>query len=178
MAALRKASVYKKIERSYTRKSKVRSKSYIKTVPSKRVVKYVMGDASKHTAKGFPYEVTMIAKEGFQIRDNAIEAARQLINRHLTNKIGKDYYFSIVIYPHHILREHKIAAVAQSDRFFSGMSHAFGKVISNAAQIKKGKKIFIIEVNTEAQVALIRHIYKMASSKFGAQIMTVVKKLK
>ncbi len=176
--ALRKASVYKSIERSYTRTSKVKSKSYIKTIPPKRIVKFTMGDSAKHYKKGFAYEVSLVAKEGFQIRDNAIESARQVIHRHLEEKIGKDFYFNILIYPHHILREHKIAAVAQSDRFFSGMSHAFGKTVSNAAQVRKGDKIFIVEVSSESHIPLIRKIYHMASSKFGTSVMVDVVKLK
>ena len=175
--ALRKASVYKRIERPYTRTSKVKGKSYIKTIPAKKIVKFTMGNAAKHYKKGYAYQVSLIAKEGFQIRDNAIEAARQLINRHLEEKIGTDFYFAITVYPHHILREHKIAAVAQSDRFFSGMSHAFGKTISNAAQIKKGHQIFVIEINSESQIPFIRKIYHMASSKFGASVVIKAKKL-
>ena len=176
--ALRKASVYKRIERPYTRTSKVKGKNYIKTTPPKKIVKFTMGNAAKHEKKEYAYQISLIAKEGFQIRDNAIEAARQLINRHLEEKIGKDFYFLISVYPHHILREHKIAAVAQSDRFFSGMSHAFGKTISNAAQIKKGKKIFVIEINEESKIPFIRKIYHMAASKFGASVVIEAKKLK
>jgi len=43
--ALRKGSAYsKRYARPYTRKSKKRSKSYIKTVPNSRIVKFQMGD--------------------------------------------------------------------------------------------------------------------------------------
>ncbi len=176
--ALRKASVYKPLERPYTRTSKVKSKSYIKTTPPKKIVKYVMGDTRKQAKGGFNYEVTLVCKKGVQLRDNSLEAARQIINRHLEISCGTDFYFLITTYPHHILREHKIAAVAQSDRFFSGMSHAFGKTVSNAAQIHTGHSVFKIEVMTENQVALVRKFYHMALSKLGMEARIDVRKLK
>ena len=55
--ALRKASAYtKRYARPYTRNSKKRKKSYIKTVPNSRIVKFKMGDL-----KGFDDELAVLS---------------------------------------------------------------------------------------------------------------------
>jgi len=164
---LRKAEVYHRKERSYTRTSKVKSKSYIKSRPPSKVVKFTMGDAKKYNAGGFPVVVRFVSKEAAQIRDNAIEASRQIIIRHLEKNFGTDYYFNMPLFPHHILREHKMAAVAQSDRTFAGMSHAFGKTISVAAQVSYGSTLFVIAISEKAGVKKIRDIIDMVKPKMG-----------
>ena len=105
MAGLRKAGAYsKRYARPYTRKSKKRSKSYIKTVPVSKVVKLKMGDLKGFEKGKFPTILKILTKEKCQIRDNSIEAVRQFLNRFLTETCVKDFYFEVKIYPHHILR--------------------------------------------------------------------------
>jgi len=175
--ALRKASIYKKIERPYTRKSRVKGKSFIKTIPVGRIVKFVMGDIKKQVKGKFSFALNLVSKEAVQLRDNSIEAARQLIKRHLDLNFGDDYYFAISIYPHHVLREHKIAAVAQSDRFFAGMKHSFGKPVSIAAQVKSGSKIFRVEVSQKSAIPIVREIYHKAMPKLGCNTSIEVEEL-
>lgn len=157
MAGLRKFRCYRNIVRAYTRKSKFKKKSYIKTIPPSRIVRFDMGDPSK----SFNYSVNLLANEDTQVRSNAIESARQVVNRQLENKVGKtDYYFKIYPYPHHILRENKLLVGAGADRMQTGMQQAFGKPIGVAAQLRRGAKIFTIKVNKEgldtAKLALTR----------------------
>ena len=64
MSRLRKGHCYTRIKRSYTRKSKVKSKSYIKTVPANKITRYTMGD---HT-KQYDYGVHLISRQPIQIR--------------------------------------------------------------------------------------------------------------
>ena len=143
MATLRKANCYRTVKRAYTRKSKFKKKGYIKAVPNSRVVRYQMGDSKRE----FPKKVKLISKNTFQLRHNAIESCRLIVNRNLNEKLGtKGYFFQLNIFPHHVLRENKMLSGAHADRLQTGMKHAFGKTVGTAAQIKKGKTIFTVHV--------------------------------
>jgi Ribosomal protein L16/L10E len=86
MAKLRKWCAYRKIERSYTRYSKVRGKAFVKSRPGKKVIKFDMGDL-KGGQDQFSLTLQLITKDAAQIRTNAIEAARisalKLLENHL-----------------------------------------------------------------------------------------------
>ncbi|MBI5881259.1 ribosomal protein L16, partial [archaeon] len=86
MARLRKFAAYRTIERPYTRISKYRAKSYVRARPHCRIVRYDMGDLSKT----FDTIIVLKSKSNLQIRDAAIEAARQTSNRLLQKRIGKN----------------------------------------------------------------------------------------
>ena len=130
--------------RAYTRKSKYKNKAYVKAVPPSRLVRYHMGELHKK----FKYCVSLSTKAKCQVRDNALESARQLGNRRLENKLGvESYYFRIRVYPHHALRENKMLVGAGADRMQTGMQKAFGKVIGIAVQLKKNQPVFEIFVN-------------------------------
>ncbi|MEM2956448.1 MAG: 50S ribosomal protein L16 [Candidatus Pacearchaeota archaeon] len=169
---------YRKLQMPYTRKSRVKSKSYIKTVPPVAVVKFVMGNSKKWNTDGFQYKVFILSEADGQIRDVAIEASRQQILREITEKIGNDFYFAVSTYPHHMLREHKQAAVAQADRMSQGMTLSFGKTAGRAAQVHKGKPIFIIGVSTENAVAKLREIYNITKAKLPIPTRFEVQKIK
>jgi large subunit ribosomal protein L10e len=156
---------YRDLQRPYTRKSRVKSKAYIKTVPPSAIVKYVMGDTKKWYAKGFAYRMDILSEVDCQIRDVALEASRQMILREITEQIGNDFYFNVAVAPHHMLREHKQAAVAQADRMSQGMALSFGKTAGRAARIHIGKAIFIIGLNNEEEVAKVRAIYNKTKQK-------------
>lgn len=140
---LRKGKCYRTRKRSYTRTSKFKKYSFIKTRPANKIIKYDMGNPKKE----FSHRVSLISKEKLQIRHNAIEASRLVINRRLNKLLGKDYFFKIRIYPHHILRENKMLTGAGADRMQQGMQKAFGKPIGLAAQIKKKQPIFTISID-------------------------------
>ena len=76
MAGLRKGRCYREIERAYTRKSKFRSKGFVKAIPPNKIIKYNMGNAKKE----FPAKITLVSKESVQIRNNSMESARQVVN--------------------------------------------------------------------------------------------------
>jgi len=174
---LTRAKAIRDFEVPYTRKSKVKSKGYVKTVPPKHVVKFVMGDAAKFLRGEYSFIISLTSKDSMQIRDNAIEAARTHVLKGLETLLGKDFYFAITVYPHQIIREHKQAAVAQADRIFQGMQRAFGKPTSLAAQIKEGKEIFKIAVNNENAIPKIRVILDKIKSKFSCRTVTLLKKV-
>ena len=86
--ALRKGSAYsKRYARPYTRVSKKRTKSYIKTVPNPQIVKFKMGDIQGFDKGEYPIQIHIISKENCQVRDNSIEAVRQFLNRFLQVKL-------------------------------------------------------------------------------------------
>jgi large subunit ribosomal protein L10e len=157
MAALRKASAYsKKKARPYTRVSARRQTAYIKQRPVNRIVKMNMGNKQAYNGGKYPYEVTMVSEEQVQIRDNSLEACRQLVNKLLDKNAAGDYYFEVKVYPHHIMRENKTAAGAGADRLSSGMKHSFGVIIGRAAMVSPGKEIFYVSCGTEKSARAAR----------------------
>jgi large subunit ribosomal protein L10e len=166
MASLRKASAYsKKKARPYTRKSKNKSKSYVKVVPHNKIVKYNLGNIEAFNKDKFKFIVSYIAEERVQIRDNALEAGRLIINKTLERKIPKQFYFEIKVFPHHILRNNKTAAGAGADRLSSGMKHSFGVVEGRAAMVAPGKVIFFVATDNEQNARVAREALKMVKSK-------------
>jgi len=165
MARLRKFSAYRSIERPYTRISKFKEKSFIRVRPNSKVVTYETGAKGKK----FPYTIILVSKTDLQIRDNAMESARQTSNRTMEKAIGIGaYHLKLVPYPHHILRENPIAAGAGADRFSTGMQKSFGKPIGIAAQVNKGQTVFQISVNKQdielAKKALLKASKKLPNS--------------
>ena len=142
---LRKGHCYSRVKRAYTRKSKVKSKSYIKTIPTNKVIRYVMGDQKK----SFDFRLNLVAKDPVQIRHNALESCRLVINRKLITRFGSDYLFTLRVYPHHILRENKMLTGAGADRMQRGMQLSFGQSMGLAAQIKRGQAIFSVDVSKD-----------------------------
>lgn len=161
MAKLRKFVAYRRLERPYTRKSKYKKKSYVKTTPPSAVVRYVMGNPKK----SFQYSLELKSKDALQIRHNAIEAARQTSNRLMEKVAGAGEYRMVVrMYPHHVLRENPLAAGAGADRMSTGMKLSFGKPIGIAARIREGQVLFQIEVN-KAHLETARKTLQRASYK-------------
>ncbi len=143
MAGLRKGKCYTKIVRAYTRKSKYKSKGYIKAIPPSKIVKFDQGNLQKN----FPAKVSLVSKQDIQLRHNALESARQVIHTHLASSFGNNYKLKVRVYPHHILREHKMLTGAGADRMSPGMSQAFGKPVGIAAQVKKNQPIISVMVD-------------------------------
>ena len=171
--ALRKASAYsKRYARPYTRKSKKRTKSYIKTVPNSKIVKFKMGDIKGFDKGEYPIQIKVISKENCQIRDNSIEAVRQFFNRFLQIKIGKEFYLEVKIYPHHILRENKMLTGAGADRMQTGMSRAFGKTMGRAALVKSNQVLFIIGVKDKKAEIETRKLIKSIKARLPCRVGT------
>lgn len=161
MASLRKAKCYRNVKRAYTRKSKYRKKGYIKAIPTIKIVKFDIGNLKKK----FGNEVSLFTKEKIQVRENAIESARLIINRKLNKAIGaSNFHLKVRPFPHHALRENKMLTGAGADRMQTGMQRAFGKVIGSAAQVKKDQKIFSVYVNNK-DVTLARAALKGATHR-------------
>ncbi|QQG38824.1 MAG: 50S ribosomal protein L16 [Candidatus Woesearchaeota archaeon] len=141
MVGLRKGRCYRHVKRPYTRKSKYKIKGFVKAIPPSKIIHFDMGNLQKP----FPIELSLISKDALQIRHNALESARQIVNRRLTNLIGStNFHLKVRTFPHHVLRENKMITGAGADRMQTGMQQAFGRPVGVAAQIKKGQKIMTV----------------------------------
>ena len=174
---LRKGHCYTSEKRSYTRKSKVKSKSYIKAIPPTKMVKFVMGDSPGFFAGKFSHNVSLVMKEPIQIRDNAMESARMLLNRQLDEKLKGNYYFIVSAYPHHILRENKMLTGAGADRMQTGMAKSFGKPTGVAAQIPENGKVFSIACNKEF-IPAVREMLVKIKAKLPGQKSVIVEEMR
>jgi len=142
---------------AYTRRK------YMGGVPNTKIVHFELGNLDAKNE--FPVEISLIVDENCQIRHNALESARIIANKYL-NKVGSaNYYLWIRVYPHHVIREHKMATGAGADRISSGMSKAFGKPVGTAARVKRGQIVMSARVhpnNVErAKKALREASYKL-----------------
>lgn len=174
MAKKRKFCAYRLLEaRPYTRISKYRSKSYIRTKPNNLIVKFDMGNLTKD----FEYRIDLISSNDLQIRHNAFESARQIANRYLEKNVGKlAFHLKIRTYPHHVLRENPLASGAGADRMSTGMKMAFGKPIGIAARIRKGQPVMSAFVD-KAGVDFAREALHRSASKFPSKFSIQVDKI-
>jgi large subunit ribosomal protein L10e len=159
---LRPGRSYRHLEMPYTRKSKYKSRNYVKMSQDTKITQFNSGNLSSN----FERKILILSERGLQLRDNAIEAARVVANKHLTDTIGDQNFRLVVIaYPHQVLREHKLATGAGADRFSSGMQKSFGKPTGLAARISAGGRIFEIHVMNE-------HLNeaKIAAQKIGKKL--------
>ncbi|MDO8628622.1 MAG: 50S ribosomal protein L16 [Nanoarchaeota archaeon] len=160
MVGLRPGHTVRTIKRAYTRKSKFKSKGYIKAVPHSKIVRFIFGDITRT----FTHQLDYISKDDVQVRHNALESARQILTRHLEANLGKNFILLIRGYPHHVVREHKALTGAGADRMSQGMAHAFGKPEALAVQAYKGKVLFSIHVDKDG-IEKAREVLQKANSR-------------
>ncbi|MFC1666178.1 50S ribosomal protein L16 [Nanoarchaeota archaeon] len=174
MATLRKANAYsKKKVTPYTRVSKRRQKSFIKTVPPQKIVKFTMGKENLVNDGKLPHRLIVLSTEKVQVRHNALEACRQYINKKIDKELAGQYMFKIVPFPHHIQRENKMLTGAGADRMQTGMQLSFGKCVGKSAIMKKDSKLFIINVANPKAVVYVRKVLKQVKSKLPCKIKTL-----
>jgi large subunit ribosomal protein L10e len=153
------AKMYREVKgRAYTRRK------YMGGVPGNRIVQYEMGNKTGE----FPLEINLIAKEACQVRHISLEAARIAANRYIQKKAGvSNYHLKIAVYPHHVLRENKVAVGAGADRISDGMRGSFGSLVGTAARVKRGQTMIIIRTTD----SYLRHA-KAALRKAGIKVPT------
>lgn len=174
MARIRKACAYRRLERPYTRVSKFTKKSFIRANPNVRVVRFNMGSEKKK----YRYTLNLISNKDIQIRDSALESARQTSNRLLEKTLGATgYYMVIKVYPHHVLRENPVASGAGADRFSTGMKKSFGKPIGSAARVKKGQVLIELRAD-KASIELGRKAFARAAKKLPCSCRVEIKENK
>ena len=177
MAGLRKASAYsKKKVVPYTRVSKKRQKSFVKTVPQQKIVKFSMGNHSLYNNGKLPHTLILVSTEAVQIRHNALESTRQFVNKKLDKELSGQYLFKIIPFPHHIQRENRMLTTPGADRMQTGMQLSFGKTIGKSAILKPNSKIFFIAVPNLQAVAFTRKVLKQIKAKFPCKTKVLYNK--
>jgi large subunit ribosomal protein L10e len=178
--ALRKALSYsKKHARPFTRNSRKKHKSYIKTIPFSKIVKFNGGAREAYEKGEHSHTVTLITEDWCQIRDNALEAVRMLLTKQMDLHALGQYYIEVKVHPHHFIRENKsAAAVAGADRISTGMTQSFGVVIGRAALVHAGKPIVFISCANEKAARVARDSFTMVKSKIPSKTRIVFAKVK
>ena len=175
---LRKAAAYsKKRVRPYTRKSTKKAKSYIKTIPQNKIVKFKMGQLKDFDNGKLKFIVKLISGEKVLIRDHALEACRQFIHKRLDTGLTGQYYFEVKPYPHHILRENKVLTGAGADRMQTGMQKSFGSSMGRAAIVKSKKEIFKVAVHNEKARLFAMKVLVQIKSKIPCKSRLMMEKL-
>lgn len=176
--ALRKAGTYsKKAARPFTRISRNKSKSYIKTIPFPKVVKYHIGNQIDYAAGKHTHAVSLVSKQKVQLRDTALEAARMALTKELDEKILGQYYLAVKVYPHHFLRENKLAAGAGADRMATGMTQSYGAIIGRAALVGAGQTVFFISTNSLKSAQICRDALQKVRAKVPCSTKLVFREL-
>jgi len=143
------------------KKTKKGRREYVHGVPDPKIRMFTMGKNAE-----FDYEVRLIADEQVQISHLALEAARVAANRPLRDKMGKEGYFlRVLVYPHHVVREHRMMSFAGADRLQDGMRRAFGKPWATAARVRRDQKLMSIGIYKK-QLPLAQHALRLAKMKF------------
>lgn len=167
MAATRKALAYSKRKPVVnTRRSKKQQYSYIKAVPPQKIVKFNMGSVGMYEDGKFPIKIMIVTEEDIQIRDLALEAVRQAINKELVRTFVKNFYFRCNIYPHNILRNNRcFSGGSKGERIQTGMKKSFGSPEGRAAIVKKGHAIFTAYFAGQEHIPKIRYAFTKCKSK-------------
>jgi large subunit ribosomal protein L10e len=180
MARARKALSYSKRKPIVnTRRSKKQQKSYIKTIPPQKIVKFNMGNVKKFEDGRYKYKITLSTEQNIQIRDLALEAVRQSLNKDLTKLMHKDFFLRCNCYPHNILRNNRVySGSSKGERVQTGMRKSFGSPEGRAAIVKKGRPIFTAYFSGDSKIPLIRGFFKKVTPKLPCKSKVVVEKLK
>jgi len=180
MVIVRKARAYSKRKPvTNTRKSKKTQYSYVKQVPTQKIVKFNMGDPLGFEQGKYPIKISMSTLENIQIRDLALEAARQAIHKEMTNLLQKTYFLRCHCYPHNILRNNRVfSGGSKGERIQTGMSKSFGSSEGRAAVLRKGNPVFTAYFAGENNIPRVREIFKSASPKLPCKTKMVFEILK
>ena len=167
--ARKPAKMYRQIKgQSFTRRE------YTGGVPNNRILRYHMGNRKKSETGGFPVAIELRSDNACQIRDSALEAARQVANSTIREEVGPmGYALRMHTYPHQILRENKQATGAGADRVSQGMRLSFGKNVGPAARVQRGQTIISIKTDAGGYLAA-KDALRKAGCKFPTPCTTKV----
>jgi len=139
-------------------------KNYVRSRPHTNLLNYHMGNKA---GEGYNLEFDFCAKYDVQLRDNALESARQAANKYLEKAIPGQYYFHLKVYPHNVIRENKMIAGAGADRLQKGMRGAFGRPTDRAARIKKNQVILTIRTKKANRAHIVEAIRRTKAKISG-----------
>ena len=133
---------------------------YIHRQPQLKIRRFSMGDPSnEHT-----HVVSLVSAIPTKIGGGALESARITANKVLEANTNVSYFLKIAVYPHEIIREHKMMGFAGADRLSQGMSRSFGKATKRAAKVRAHQPILIVYTN-ENGIEIAKTALRKASKK-------------
>jgi large subunit ribosomal protein L10e len=144
-------------------------KSFIKSMPHADLHQFRMGVMKQD----YDCVVALRADKAVILRDNAIESARQTSNKYLEKTLAGAYYFMVMVYPHHVVRENKMIAGAGADRLQKGMRQAFGRPMDRAARLGVGTDLFTVH-SYKANVEHLKKSLDKATRKISGTYSIVV----
>lgn len=144
-------------------------KSYVKGAPNSKVRQFNMG-----SDRYYELELELVLEAPIQLRDNAIEAARQAINKVLEKNLESNYFLQVLKFPHLVIREHSALGVAGADRISKGMKRAFGKPKGRMARIASGEGVFRARVDKSA-LAVAKKAFKRGQLKLSGMYTLVIR---
>lgn len=147
-------------------------KSFVKGAPHPKVRQYNMG-----TDKRFDLEVDLIPTKDIQFRDNSLEAARQSANKYMEKNLVDNYFFTVMAFPHLVVREHSALGVAGADRISKGMKRAFGKPKGRMARVRAGNSVFRARIFAK-DLPILKEAIKRAKIKMSGTFTILVKDIK
>jgi large subunit ribosomal protein L10e len=148
-------------------------KNYVRALPHTSLQVFKTGVDSA----AYNLMVTLDAEQKLQLRSNSLDAARIVANKLLEGSIPNQYYLVVRVYPHNVIREHKMATGAGADRISQGMKvNAFGRPVAVAARVGSGQPVFMIKTMAEngklAKMAMRRAMSKL-SGKYSIKTQTI-----
>ncbi len=165
MARIRPARTMRNLHsQSWSRYSlKKPRKNYVRALPHTSLLVFNMGVRKDD----YDLELLLCPEEQIQLRSNALESARQSANKYLEQNIPLNFAFKVLVYPHSVIREHKMATGAGADRISRGMSQAFGRPTFVAARIRKGHPVFRISTMKQNKAVAVEAFRRAASKLSG-----------
>ncbi len=139
-------------------------KNYVRALPHTSLLVFNMGVQKDD----YDMDIAFCPIQDIQLRSNAIEAARLTTNKYLENELPQAYSFKILVYPHNVIREHKMATGAGADRLSKGMTQSFGRPVSIAARIKKGQALFRIKTYKQNRKKVVEALRRANSKLSGS----------
>jgi len=127
--------------------------------------------------QGYDLTANLEALHYVQLRSNAIEAARESANKYLESQLPGEYYFRVLVYPHSVIREHRLAMGAHADRISQGMTLSFGKPMAMAVRLKDRQSIFMIKTSQQ-NIDHVKEALKRAASKLSGHYKVSIAKAK
>ncbi len=143
-------------------------KSFVKGAPHPKVRQYNMG-----TDKRFELEVDVVPDKDIQLRDNSMEAARQAANKYLEKTLVDNFFFSLMTFPHLVVREHSALGVAGADRISKGMKRAFGRPKGRMARVRAGNPVFRARIMAKDLASLKEALRRAKIKMSGTFTLTI-----
>ena len=171
---LRPAKTCRTLDKAaWTRFSKKKPrKSFVKALPHNALNIFEMGARKEE----YELEVELVSDGKVQVRDNALESARQAVNKYFEKLLPGGYHFAVLVFPHNVIRENKMILGAGADRLQKGMRQAFGRPMDRAARIYPNQAVYRLRVMAR-NLDAAKEAYRRAKTKLPGSYSVRIKKL-